>query len=73
MSKILEDEDGFHIVRVIERQDAGTVPFEEVQPSIKEKLQKERAEKRIRSYVEELRQKTLVWSILDEQAPAREQ
>ncbi|MGC4001705.1 MAG: peptidylprolyl isomerase [Pirellulales bacterium] len=41
LSRILEDETGFHIVRVIERKAAGRVPFEDAQPEIKTKLLEE--------------------------------
>ena len=45
MSQILEDTDGYHIIRVIERQDAGMVPFRDAQGGIKKKLKEERITK----------------------------
>ena len=37
LSERLEDSEGFHIVRVVERTEAGRVPFEQTQVDIKEK------------------------------------
>ncbi len=34
LSQIIEDQAGYHIVRVLERKPAGRVPFEEAQPEI---------------------------------------
>ena len=42
MSPVLEDEDGFHIVRVIEREDAVRKSFGELQDTIREKIIEER-------------------------------
>ncbi len=67
LSRILEDDEGFHIVRVIERQDAGTVPFEEAQAKIKEKISEQREEQELQSYLEGLREKTHVWTVFDEE------
>ena len=38
LSPILEDETGFHIVRVVEREDAYRTPFEEIQGDIRDKI-----------------------------------
>src|SRR5690606_6441175 len=38
MSRIVEDEEGCHIVRVLEREEAVTTPFIDVQPEIKKAL-----------------------------------
>ena len=35
MSEIIEDERGFHIIRVLERQQAGLTPLSEVQDEIR--------------------------------------
>ena len=47
LSERLEDSEGFHIVRVIERTEAGRVPFEQAQVEIKETLRKERVKEQI--------------------------
>jgi len=65
LSQIIEDANGFHIIRVIKRQAAGKVPFEEAQVTIKEKLKKERIRKQIVDYIDGLKAKTRVWTMFD--------
>jgi parvulin-like peptidyl-prolyl isomerase len=69
MSQIIESENAFHIVRVIERMDDSMVPFVEAQVEIKEKIKKERFRSQMTAYLDRLREQTLVWSIFDEQSP----
>lgn len=66
LSPIIEDERGFHIVRVIERKEATTVPFTTAQKEIKEAIQQERRENNYREYVEYLRKSTPIWTIYDD-------
>ena len=66
LSQIISDEDGFHIIRVVERFDAGCVPFTEAQTEIKQKIQKEIAQEQLKDYIAKLREKTPVWTIFDE-------
>ena len=44
MSPILEDSQGFHIIRVVERKDAVKQPFEDVQSQIKNKILEQRSQ-----------------------------
>jgi parvulin-like peptidyl-prolyl isomerase len=60
LSQILEDATGFHIVRVLERKQAGRVPFTEAQVDIKETLRKGVVDEQIKGYLEQVRAKTLV-------------
>ncbi|MCI0362197.1 MAG: peptidylprolyl isomerase [Planctomycetaceae bacterium] len=66
LSQIIEDERGLHIVRVIERTDAGHVPFHEAQPKIKEAIELERREADYKKFVDALRTKTQVWTVYDD-------
>lgn len=66
LSQILEDEDGCHIVRVIERQDETFIPFAEAQGTIRKKIQEDRSEAALREYVEGLREDFRVWTIFDD-------
>ncbi len=66
LSRILEDEQGFHIIRVIERQPAGRRPFEEVQDEIREKIQKERFQKNLNAYLEKVERETYIWTVFDD-------
>ncbi len=67
LSRILQDEEGFHIVRVIERRAAGRVPFEEAQPKIKESIKRRHVKEQVAAYLVEARKKTRVWTILDDE------
>ena len=70
LSQIIEDERGFHIVRVIERTEAGQVSFLEAQPGIKKALLSQKLDADYKEYVEMLRTSTRVWTIYDEAAVA---
>jgi parvulin-like peptidyl-prolyl isomerase len=65
LSRIIEDDAGCHIVRVIERQEASTVPFSEVQGTIREKIRGQRSEEALQEYVEKLRTSFPVWTMFD--------
>lgn len=81
LSPILEDDQGFHIVRVLQREAAGRTSFEEAQGGIREKLRKNRTEREDAAYMAKLWEKTPVWTVFDgqpalvanrpEQQPAR--
>jgi hypothetical protein len=58
LSQIIRDDEGLHIVRVTERQDAHQTPFIEVQGQIKEKLQNEALTQAYSEFVMKLREKT---------------
>ncbi len=66
LSQKLEDERGYHIIRVTARQDAQRIRFEEAQNEIREKLQDENRKKQVREYVEGLREKTYIWTAFDD-------
>jgi len=66
LSPIVEDEDGFHIVRVLEREDARRTPFTEVQDQIKDQLYDGNKEKHMLEYVDKLRDRVPVWTIFDD-------
>jgi parvulin-like peptidyl-prolyl isomerase len=68
LSPIIEDEKGLHIVRVIERQPAGFIPFTDAQVKIKELINQQRREAAIKQILETMRTKTVVWTIYDEAA-----
>ncbi len=64
-SQILESKDGFHIIRVVERQELSRTSFLDAQKEVKQKIQKERFDKRYADFVEELRRKYSVWTVFD--------
>ena len=65
LSPILEDEDGFHIVRVLEREDAKRTPFTDVQDQIKGQLYDGNKDKHKLQYIDKLRERVPVWTIFD--------
>jgi parvulin-like peptidyl-prolyl isomerase len=70
LSPIIEDQQGFHIMRVIERQDAGRTPFADVQQEIKEQLKKERQNAAADEYLATLQKNSKIWTIFDPTAAA---
>jgi parvulin-like peptidyl-prolyl isomerase len=64
-SRILEDEQGFHIVRVLERKDFHRTPFVETQAEIKKQIRENRGNEAQKKYLVKLREKTPVWTVFD--------
>jgi hypothetical protein len=70
MSRIIEDEEGCHILRVLEREDAKRAPFTEAQPDIRKQLHDGGVNKRKMDYIQKLRERTPVWTVFDDEQPA---
>jgi parvulin-like peptidyl-prolyl isomerase len=68
LSPMLEDERGFHIVRVLDRQDASRVDFVTAQKDIKETLRKQKIQKQVVDCLAKLKGKTRVWTAFDDEA-----
>jgi hypothetical protein len=62
MSPIVETEESFHIVRVLERKEAGREPFTEVQGKIREKLKEQRFQAGVEQYLSKLRREARIWT-----------
>jgi hypothetical protein len=71
LSTIIEDGEQLHIVRVIERQEAGRTPFTDAQVGIRETLVAERRQQVTDEYLAKLRQRTPVWTVFDEQGSSQ--
>ncbi|RMG01381.1 MAG: hypothetical protein D6741_05275, partial [Planctomycetota bacterium] len=67
LSPIIEDDDGFHIVRVIEREEAYRTPFTEAQPQIREAIEKQRRKEKLDEYVAKLKQEIPIWTVFDDE------
>lgn len=65
----LADQGTLHIVRVIEREEAGRTPFLEAQVGIRETLREERRKKALDDYLAKLRERTPVWTVFDDAEP----
>ncbi len=65
LSQIIEDSQGYHIVRVLERKPAGRTPFDEVQAEIKLKLQQDIGNKKMDEYLAKLQKHATVRTVFD--------
>jgi len=66
LSPIIEDNVGFHIIRVLERNPLTRKPFTEAQSEIKKRLRDERQSSQMKAYLAKLTAKTPVWTIFDD-------
>jgi parvulin-like peptidyl-prolyl isomerase len=62
MSPILESDDAFHVVRVLERKEAGRKPFTDVQGEIRDRLKEERFQLAVDQYLNKLRRDARIWT-----------
>lgn len=69
LSQILEDTDGFHIVEVLEREDAYTMTFPQAQAEIRKQLVKDKREKQRDEHIRKIREITPVWTMWPEDIP----
>ncbi|MCE9547983.1 MAG: peptidyl-prolyl cis-trans isomerase [Planctomycetia bacterium] len=70
LSPILEDERSFHIIRVVEREDAYRTPFRDAQIKIREEIEKQNRVTAIEEYYAKLRSETRVQTVFDDPAAA---
>lgn len=63
MSDVIETSNGFHIVRVLERKEAGRTPFTEVQKKIVEAIKEDRYRVAVDEYLKEIRSKARIWTV----------
>ncbi len=65
LSNIIESEQGFHIVRVLERKEAGRTPFTEAQAAIRKKLVAEERQGLVSKELQKIRKNSRVWTVFD--------
>ncbi len=65
LSDVIESELGFHIVRVLDRKEAGRKPFTEAQAEIREILEANEKKDLTVVELEKLRDKSRIWTIFD--------
>jgi len=65
LSNILETESGFHIIRILERKDAGRTPFTEAQADIRKKLEYGGQQVLVELELEKLRKHSRVWTVFE--------
>ena len=66
LSAIIEDGEALHIVRVVEREAAGRIPFLEAQVGIRETLIEDRRRAASDEYLAKLRARTPIWTVFDD-------
>jgi len=69
VSPIVEDDQGFHVVQVLRRQETRRVPFSEAQVQIREKLAQERRQQRTQEWIQKLSKEIPVWTVYDQTEP----
>jgi peptidyl-prolyl cis-trans isomerase C len=60
ISNVIESPFGFHIIKVIERRPARTVPFAEVSPQIKDFLTQNQRQTKLQQFIDEKKAKTKI-------------
>lgn len=60
LSPVVESQFGFHIIQLLERQGAGTLPYEQVKGRIGQLLQQQQAQQQLATRIRELRSKAKV-------------
>lgn len=65
LSDVIETEDGFHIVRVLERKQAGCTPFTEAQAEIRDKLTEASRKTAGQAELDKLRDRSRIWTLFD--------
>jgi hypothetical protein len=69
LSNIIEDESGFHIIEVLEREEAHKVSFEEAQKDLTERMQKEKRDRLVKEIQDKAMESMPIWSKWHEDIP----
>jgi len=72
LSRILDDGEQLHIVRVLQREQAGVTPFFEAQVEIKQKLAAPNEKGQLEQYLGRLEKEIPVWTVFDEDGAQEE-
>ena len=67
LSQIIEDQQGFHIIRVTEREEQSRTPFVDAQVQIKKEISAARRQQRFEEFTERLKSEIPVWTVFDDQ------
>lgn len=65
MSDVIETETGFHIIRVLERKEAGRTPFTDAQANIRKALEAQGKKELVNVELDKLRDKSRIWTVFD--------
>ncbi len=69
MSQIIADNDGLHIIRVLERDDAGVTSLADVQDEIRAKIRQQKINNSQQAVMEAMRDRVPVWSLFPQDIP----
>jgi parvulin-like peptidyl-prolyl isomerase len=69
MSEIIEDQSGYHIIRVLERKAAGVTPLSEVQETIRKKIQQQKVATAQREMMDKMKELVPVWTMFPDDVP----
>jgi len=69
MSQIIEDTDAYHIIRVLEREDAGITELADVQDDIRNILRDQKIQTAQKEALDEVQRRVPVWSLFPEDIP----
>lgn len=69
MSQIIEDTDAYHIIRVLEREQAGVTPLADVQDDIRQILRDQKIQEAQKDALAEVQRRVPVWSLFPEDIP----
>lgn len=66
ISSVIEGDNAFKLVKVVQRREAGHTPFEEVQDEIKKKIQQQFQQDTMKDVLADMQERAVIWSIFDE-------
>ena len=69
LSEIIEDSDGFHIIRILERTEAGVVAVKDIQDEIRATIRQQKIAKSQRNVLENMQKRIPVWSLFEQDIP----
>jgi len=68
VSQVFQAADGFHLVKVSDRKQAGYTPFEDVQDDIRKTLIKQAKQKATKEVIDRLTREAVIETIFDKQS-----
>jgi peptidyl-prolyl cis-trans isomerase C len=60
MSDVVETQFGYHLIKIVDRQEAGVMPFDEMKPTIEDHLKQQKISDLLTAYVAELKSKAKI-------------
>ncbi len=67
LSDVVETKFGYHLIKTVEKKEAGTVPFDQVRSQLEQYLKQEKMQKAVETHVEELKKGAAIEQFLSEE------